>query len=843
MSAFRDYQELTRTIRHDAYIQNPSFPSLVRTAKSARRIQAQMRGVTYDDSGDDSNEDLSLPDPPGMFHPPLPGLATPAAESTPQELVKLDPAEIGMNVGYKNLYSGKEDKRGRFQWQTTIPEDLGKPAEDAESERWAIVVRRVKAFGDANSNKVLDVHSIIIQSPYLKELLKEVLHGYPGVTVGLKRLEFKAPFHSFVHRWSQLNTAIDKLKEQQDSETPSDESANEKMAVRVKHAQLLLDLLTMELKDVIEESTDLMKQGDISYTHLWTLFVPGTIIYSKYEGQDRAFRLVCARYGEDHKQRPCCWLICNTVDYDGSNWGIKKLDLKIYKFEGTKHIKDLPIYPLDCHADKEKIMAGLIERGTKFQDLAGTHYKAYNGIGWFINVNGQKEMRSVKGRIVVDARGWNHFNPNDYVHVTPFNLKETRHAPMMIIGRNGIPSMTHSYCPEPFFDASQEMGGDEPMPMDGSFGDKNEETKHVTLTDEQKMLCTSTVRGYALKEKIWLYFFTNSVNEIVFNEGAFESLVLPSNQKELILGFTSTQYGYRNQFDDVIEGKGRGIILLLCGPPGVGKTLTAESVAEQMKAPLFMMAGGDLGGDSTHVEIRLQSVLDMCARWNAVLLLDEADVFLEARSRHELERNKLVSIFLRLLEYYEGIMFLTTNRVETFDPAFHSRIHISLKYPDLDSKSRKTIWQNFLKSHDAAQAINREQGLQKNINTSQTNGVSVPTISINGTPTEQPSAEASAAYQAAVEEAEAKEVEQAEAELQHFKRTLPHKITPRDLNKLAQLEVNGRQIKNILKTAQLLASQRGQGLSYEHIEAVMEVTQHLHHATMDGEKARASIFS
>lgn len=70
-----------------------------------------------------------------------PDTATPKDE---EKLVKLDPKEIGMKVGFKNLYSGKEDKRGRFQWQTTIPEDLGQPAEDAESERWAIIVRNVK---------------------------------------------------------------------------------------------------------------------------------------------------------------------------------------------------------------------------------------------------------------------------------------------------------------------------------------------------------------------------------------------------------------------------------------------------------------------------------------------------------------------------------------------------------------------------------------------------------------------------------------------------------------------------------------------------------------------------
>lgn len=85
------------------------------------------------------------------------------------------------------------------------------------------------------------------------------------------------------------------------------------------------------------------------------------------------------------------------------------------------------------------------------------------------------------------------------------------------------------------------------------------------------------------------------------------------------------------------------------------------------------MSAGDLGVDSSEVEGTLTTILEMVAKWNAVLLLDECDVFLEARSAHDLERNKIVSIFLRTLEYYEGILFLTTNRVKNMDPAFQSR--------------------------------------------------------------------------------------------------------------------------------------------------------------------------
>lgn len=101
----------------------------------------------------------------------------------------LDPKDIGMTVDYKQLYSGDEDKRGRFDWQTEVPKDLGKPAEDAETEKWAIIVRRVRVYNDPK--KVLTLHSIAIQSPHIKDILKDVLSGYPGVTASLKRVEFQ----------------------------------------------------------------------------------------------------------------------------------------------------------------------------------------------------------------------------------------------------------------------------------------------------------------------------------------------------------------------------------------------------------------------------------------------------------------------------------------------------------------------------------------------------------------------------------------------------------------------------------------------------------------------------
>lgn len=81
---------------------------------------------------------------------------------------------------------------------------------------------------------------------------------------------------------------------------------------------------------------------------------------------------------------------------------------------------------------------------------------------------------------------------------------------------------------------------------------------------------------------------------------------------------------------------------MLYGPPGVGKTLTAETVAEYTQKPLYPLNIGELSA-STDVVAHLQKAFDTASRWDAVLLLDEADVLLEKRSYENLVRNGIVS--------------------------------------------------------------------------------------------------------------------------------------------------------------------------------------------------------
>ncbi|KAJ7892616.1 P-loop containing nucleoside triphosphate hydrolase protein, partial [Mycena leptocephala] len=112
--------------------------------------------------------------------------------------------------------------------------------------------------------------------------------------------------------------------------------------------------------------------------------------------------------------------------------------------------------------------------------------------------------------------------------------------------------------------------------------------------------------------------------------------------------------------------------------------------------PLYVVSAGDLGTDPEALEEALTKVFGLAPVWGAVVLMDEADVFLEARSTADVTRNAMVAVFLRQLEYYEGILFLTTNRVKQFDHAFQSRIHLSLNYRPLSHAAKAQLWRALL---------------------------------------------------------------------------------------------------------------------------------------------------
>ncbi|KAK5079840.1 hypothetical protein LTR70_008907 [Exophiala xenobiotica] len=399
---------------------------------------------------------------------------------------------------------------------------------------------------------------------------------------------------------------------------------------------------------------------------------------------------------------------------------------------------------------------------------------------------------------------------------------------------------------------------DEEMPEKPKDYSNNEKQE---LKDDQLAICTSWLRGYSLAYQKWASFNIEHISNVTWNDDAFSELTLPPEYRELILATIQSQIRQNQwkqkmekvekerkplselskddenddedgapQFDDFIAQKGLGYIMLFSGNPGVGKTATAESIAELLHVPLCIISVGNLGTSAESVESALQDILELASKWNAVLLLDEADIFLEQRTKHDLHRNAVVSVFLRLLEYYQGVLCLTTNRSEEIDVAFHSRIHISLPFPDLTENNREQIWRHFAKitnnKHEIS-AAKRKAGTEKKGATGTSQQPQPPPPSSAHSQSSEPAPSSEAAKATITTTNGTKTAEQ------------PKSVNPENVNgngngnglidlstsdfrKLSQTPLNGRQIKNAFKTAVLLASYKKEKVQMKHVKTALK---------------------
>ncbi|KAF5558747.1 TOB3 (member of AAA-ATPase family) [Fusarium phyllophilum] len=218
------------------------------------------------------------------------------------------------------------------------------------------------------------------------------------------------------------------------------------------------------------------------------------------------------------------------------------------------------------------------------------------------------------------------------------------------------------------------------------------------LTEHQLLLLCPDVLAYGLRRKHWMLISLDYVQESVPSDESISNLIIAQDELKTIQALSNRQNSETRHWSaDFIEGKGSGQIILLHGPPGVGKTYTVEAISEWLHRPLLALTVADIGTVETLVEGELMKWFDLAEAWNAVLLVDEADIFLERRQNRDLARNGLVSAFLRRMEYFKGLLFLTTNRVGQIDDAFISRVHVAIGYQALDEETRRKVWGGFFR--------------------------------------------------------------------------------------------------------------------------------------------------
>jgi hypothetical protein len=447
----------------------------------------------------------------------------------------------------------------------------------------------------------------------------------------------------------------------------------------------------------------------IKYENLWLLMRPGTLVYVQKsafeesnhrrahvshpeddwlsEAKDRSAYIVSSSYFEKHKRA--------TDGYEGVDrflvelWSIQIDEPEgkflervghqaiIPRFEGSRAMKTLQVVPSDVHDkfDGGELRRRLERRGKKYLSIVRepAAHREY-----------EDPRSGYNGQIIID--------PEAYMQNS---LKaEVRRETVILRERKEF--------------VFADGGGGKKFRGFTDFPLSNSET--FSRINEVYVLLPSTIQGLGLKTKKWMVFEIDNISErapvpspnqlendlVLISDADKQSLrtVLPKGEK--FVGDSS----------DFVQGKGEGKIFLLYGPPGTGKTLTVECVANDTRRPLLSLTAQDVRMEYGHdIEANLRQWFILAAKWDAILLIDEADLFLEQRREGSLERNSLSTVFLRTMEYYEGVLFLTTNRAGHIDDSFISRITCPIAYHPLSLETKSKIVKKFISRYEETGTI------------------------------------------------------------------------------------------------------------------------------------------
>ncbi|KAL8645451.1 MAG: hypothetical protein Q9210_006700 [Variospora velana] len=597
-----------------------------------------------------------------------------AGEKEPVSRAKILISKIDTETGERKDYS---------------PSETNHEAAKVQEESHAFLLRKILDHSGQGYGGELEIFSRPLWSLLRKLLSHCPDHMFRNDHTGPITIE--SPYESLILNWEKLEKAAE--------ETPANDENDEAR----KDLKLLLSTISSgsgdaKLDKYFKTRESNREQKTVTFDALWTLFPPGALVFGRFFlGQDQLFLV-----GDDLLTWPqdgaTKWtMLCLIYDWDGKMFKRKSLRLDIDSFEGSKPITQLPFYPLKDYPNSAELKKRLNKRGLDYKRICnakeGSQMFGYKGNalvdkGGFSGIRGDKDeinnMTSlsddhysqapnaatasasrtsthVDSRVMVDFDSYFRFGPE-----------------VAMVG--SLTTLDHYECMCQNCQEYQRKTGD-------VYRRRFDHASHQEeWEDEQYLLCPPRVLGYLLRDKRWAQLQVQKLENIPAEDPdhSWDRVKLQDGEitktlvLDLIKGHRAIQSKENNSdlaVEDVVAKKGKGLVMLLYGPPGVGKTSTAETVAIAARKPLFSISVSDVGTKAKNVEANLEMIFALATSWQAILLIDEADVFLQRR----------------------GILMLTTNQIASFDVAVQSRIHVAIKYTKLSKEQIMLIFEGFLK--------------------------------------------------------------------------------------------------------------------------------------------------
>lgn len=206
----------------------------------------------------------------------------------------------------------------------------------------------------------------------------------------------------------------------------------------------------------------------------------------------------------------------------------------------------------------------------------------------------------------------------------------------------------------------------------------------------------------------WVVGLDTEINELVEGSDLYspkvnlEQVVLPPEHKHNILETVESYekfcaYRKKHTTNETIT-YGAGLVMLLCGASGTGKTMTANAIAHYLNKRVLLVDFPSLQGkkQDADCDADLRGLFREAEMSNAILFFDECESIFKQR---EFGGDRLLNSLLSEMERYEGIVFLATNRPFDLDEAMHRRITSVFEFKPPDHMQRKKIWKSLLKNN------------------------------------------------------------------------------------------------------------------------------------------------